>query len=320
MILVYGATGFTGRLVCEALAERGVELAVAGRDRARVEALAADVGAAEARAAELWEFEALVGAFDGAKVVVNCCGPFRDTGEVVMRAALRVGAHYLDTTGEQAFMREMYERYESAVRRAGLCFVNAFAFEVALGDWAASLAGLGLGEETVDEVAVAYAVNDFHPSRGTALSALGQMREPGVVWERDRWDPAEPAAEKRTFGFPPPGPLSALASRAGRFVGPLARSPLSGLLRRRAADAPTPTKGQRGINDFAVTATATRNFDTGHVAISGTDVYGCTAAIVAHGAQQLLSGKPTAGLLAPSQAFDAETSLAALPVTVTASF
>jgi len=358
-VWIYGATGFTGRLVAEALRARGVRFGIAGRDRARLDALAGQLGGdIETRAADLYDAEMVNAALRDAKVVISCAGPFAKFGEPVLRAALHAGAHYLDTTGEQGFMRDIYERYESRARRAGLCFVNACAFEVALGDWAASLAGSALdaANDPVDEVAIAYAINDFQPTRGTQLSALSQMSGSGVVWERDRWDPVEPAAEKRSFGFPlpfgprsaisfpsgevitvprhvstrrvqtyislPPGPMSMLASRAGRFVGPLVRSPLGDVLRRRVDKAPPePTMGQRGVNDFAVTATATRGFDSAHVAVSGTDVYGMTAQVVALGVEQLLAGKQRgAGVLAPAEAFDPAESLAALDVTLRTSF
>ena len=99
----------------------------------------------------------------------------------------------------------------------------------------------------------------------------------------------------------------------------LARS-FAPMLQRRVAEAPEPTKGQRNINDFAVTATATRGFATAHVAVTGTDVYGRTADIVALAAQTLTAGQAPTGLLAPAEAFDPAASLADLPVTVRTSF
>jgi short subunit dehydrogenase-like uncharacterized protein len=358
-VWVYGATGFTGRLVCASLRRRGVAFGIAGRDRAKLDALASELGGdIDTREAPLFDPELLYAALSDAGVIVSCAGPFSKLGEPVLRAALHAGAHYLDTTGEQAFMRDIYQRYEAAARRAGVCFVNACAFEVALGDWAAALAGeaMGAASEPVDEVTVAYALEGFHRSRGTQLSALEQLAAPGVVWERDRWDPMPPAAEKRTFGFPapfgartaisfpsgevitvprhvpahrvqtylslPPGPLGAVASRAGGFFGAVARSPLMGIARRRVAGAPEgPTPGQREVNDFAVAATATRGFESAHVCITGTDVYGTTGEIVALGVARLLDGGPRcAGVCAPAEAFDARESLAQLDVRVTSSF
>ncbi|RMH43734.1 MAG: hypothetical protein D6689_04260 [Deltaproteobacteria bacterium] len=354
-VWVYGATGLTGQLVCEALRDRGVPFVAAGRDRARVDAVAARVGAAGARAAELHDPDAVRAALAGARVVVNCAGPFLRFGEAVLRGALAVGAHYLDTTGEQAFMREIYERYESAARRANRCVINGMAFEIALGDWAAALAAAGLGDgPAVDEIAVAYAVSGFHPSAGTRLSALAQLAADAVVWERDRWDPA-PAVDRRTFAFPPPfgertavgfpsgevitvprhisvrrvrtylalppGPVGAVVARVGGRVAALARSPAAAWARRIAERAPPPTSGQRRANAFAVTATARRGFDSAQVTVSGSDVYGITARIAAFAADHLAAGRSRAtGVVAPAQAFDALASLRALPVALTASY
>ncbi|MBT8495426.1 MAG: saccharopine dehydrogenase NADP-binding domain-containing protein, partial [Deltaproteobacteria bacterium] len=137
-VIVYGATGFTGRLVTSALTRRGLQVGIAGRDRRRLESLASELGdVSETRTAHIHTPGQLHGAFEDAKVVINCAGPFGRLGEPVVKAAIDTGSHYLDSTGEQAFIKSIYERYESAARKAEVCVVNSFAFEVALGDWAA---------------------------------------------------------------------------------------------------------------------------------------------------------------------------------------
>jgi short subunit dehydrogenase-like uncharacterized protein len=358
-VWIYGATGFTGELVARALKAQKIPFGMAGRNEDKLEALADELGGeVPTRRAELHQTEELNEVLGDAKVIVNCAGPFGKFGEPVVRAALRAGAHYLDTTGEQGFMRDTYEHYESAARKKNLCLVNACAFEVALGDWAAALAATALraDREPLDELVVAYAINDYHPTRGTRLSALDAAAAPGYVWTNDRWDPIEAATESRTVGFPapfgtrqavsfpsgevisvprhvrtrrvqaffalPPGLASVLVPRVGRFAGFAARSRLGALLRKRATGAPpAPTPGQRGINDFAVSVTAQRGFDTAHVCVSGTDIYGTTADIIALAVNTLLTDGPRAtGVCTPAEAFDARASLDALSVSVTASF
>src|SRR5262249_45101180 len=103
-ILVYGATGFTGRLVVDEARRRGVEPVLAGRSRRALDELADAVGGAEVRAADVAQPAALAGLFDGIAAVINCAGPFARLGEPVLRAAITAGAHYLDTTGEQLWM------------------------------------------------------------------------------------------------------------------------------------------------------------------------------------------------------------------------
>lgn len=115
-VVVFGAGGFTGRLVCEHLARdyganRGVRWAMAGRDRSKLEAvrakLADEVGDAAVKAVPL----IVADAFDGAAladmarqaaVVVNVAGPYAKYGDGVVKAALEGGAHYCDITGAHA--------------------------------------------------------------------------------------------------------------------------------------------------------------------------------------------------------------------------
>lgn len=249
MIVVYGATGTTGTLIAQELLARGMRVRIAGRDRGRLDALARQLGGhVEVRAASVHEPHELADAFAGARAVVSCAGPFLLVGEPVLRAALDAGAHYLDTTGEQAFMREMVERHDSHTRKAGLAAVPGFAFEVALGDWASSEAarraralaeeahggiprdsvprpaggdrsGGAAPDEPVDEVAIGYAVRGFSPTAGTLESAIASMAQPCSVWREDRWERAAPGSRARRFRFAEPfGDLEAVLFPSGEAV------------------------------------------------------------------------------------------------------
>jgi len=178
-ILVYGASGFTGRLVAAELRRLGLPVRLSGRDRARLQAVAKEIGGAEVAAAPVHDAGALAAAARGATVVVSCAGPFLRVGEPVVRAAIDAGAHYLDTTGEQAFLRDVLERFDSAARRAGVAVVPSCGFEIALGDYLAARAAArvpgrpasGGDPDPLDELVVAYAVEHFRPTPGTRASA-----------------------------------------------------------------------------------------------------------------------------------------------------
>ena len=211
-IAIYGATGFTGTLVARALLAEGASVILAGRDQPRVDALAAtlrgELGAGDAgiqaRSASLADPASIRAALAGAAVVVDCAGPFARLGEPVVDAAIAAGICYLDTAGEQSFLRDMYQRKDAPARHAGIAVVNGMAFEIALGDWAAALAATALAGDDdgeLDEVVVAYGLHRMRPTRGTRLSALEALGEPGVMWHSGRWDPVRPAAERRTFNF-----------------------------------------------------------------------------------------------------------------------
>jgi len=216
-VAIYGASGTTGALIAHELADRGADLLLAGRDEGKLAALAAELdGAATVAVAAADDVLGLLAAFRGARVVVACAGPFGRIGEPVLEAAIAAGAHYLDITGEQAFIRDMYERHEADARRADVAVISGMAFEIALGDLAAGWAAAHLaGEPTggalvrvdevepvgasapLDEVAVSYLLDHFAPTPGTQRSALAAISEPGVVWRVDRWDPVAPGTERR---------------------------------------------------------------------------------------------------------------------------
>lgn len=216
MIAVYGATGTTGAMVVRELLDRGADVVVAGRDRGKLEALAASLdGTPVVAVAAVDDARALAAAFGGARVVVSCAGPFTAIGEPVLEAAIAAGAHYLDSSGEQGFLRAMYERHEAEARRAGVAAIPGMGLEVAIGDlaagWAAArITGASPGDDLLraeqtclaeddplDEVAVAYLLEHFVPTAGTQRSAIAQLGAPGVVWRVDRWDAVAPGAERR---------------------------------------------------------------------------------------------------------------------------
>jgi hypothetical protein len=108
-VVVYGATGYTGRLVCEYLRELNVPFVAAGRSKSRLDdVMRQNVPGIETIDHDVIEVEhtveALTELFSGAKVVCNTVGPFASYGDEVVEACLNAGTHYLDTTGEQDWL------------------------------------------------------------------------------------------------------------------------------------------------------------------------------------------------------------------------
>src|SRR6266540_488572 len=125
-IAVYGATGYTGRLVAGELRRRGAEVVLAGRSRAKLEILAEDLGGQIAiRDASLDDPSALTELLGPCAAVIACAGPFRLHGEPVLAAAVEARTHYLDTTGEQPFMRKVFDDYGPSAGQAGVALVTA---------------------------------------------------------------------------------------------------------------------------------------------------------------------------------------------------
>jgi short subunit dehydrogenase-like uncharacterized protein len=221
-VVVYGATGLVGGRVCTELDAAGCAFAIAGRRQHALDALGELFPAAERRVASLDDPASLAHAFADVRVVVNCAGPIRETGEPVLVAALEAGAHYVDLGGDQLFLHEMYERHESTARHAGRACVQGCAVNGALGDWAAAWAAQHvcdaietgdpvraepaprLGEDQpLDELAVSYLFDELVLSPASQRAVFANLQARGLVWRRDRWEHVLPAAERRRVNAGP---------------------------------------------------------------------------------------------------------------------
>ena len=139
-IVVFGATGYTGRLVSEALVGRDARPVLAGRSRDRLTELAADLGGLEVAVADVSEPASLRALVEPGDVLVTTVGPFLRWGDVAARAAIDGGAHYLDSTGEPPFIRRVFEEYGPAAERASIGMVTAFGYDYVPGNLAGGLA------------------------------------------------------------------------------------------------------------------------------------------------------------------------------------
>jgi len=211
-VVVFGASGVTGRRVAAYLAERAEEVgarwAVAGRDPAKLERTLGEIGvvAAETIVADVGDPASLAAMASRTKVVLNLVGPYTLYGEPVIKACVANGAHYLDLTGEIPFVRRMIDAFHDRASAAGVKIVQVSGFEALPPDLAVLLAaetacerwGEELSEADVD-VATHQPAGRLGPadliSGGTLQSlaeALGDEDATGIV------DPAalivEPAA------------------------------------------------------------------------------------------------------------------------------
>jgi short subunit dehydrogenase-like uncharacterized protein len=342
-IAVYGATGYTGRLVCAELASAGAKMAISGRNRGKLDALASQLeGEVTVAQATLDDPAALRALLSDCSVVIDCAGPFVRYGEPVLAAAVESRTHYLDTTGEQPYMKMAFERYGPAAAEAEVALIPAMGFDYVPGDMIASLTAAGLDE--LDEVSLHYCWRDFTPSQGTARTTLEIVSDPGVEWRDGDWRKAGGGVGRGTFDFPAPigrqrmirypageqitvpghiptrrvsttinaGAFSSdlLARVFSAIMPPLGLAMRSGALRRAAGalisrlpDGPSPEQRER--MRCMIVCEARHGEVERRGVISGKDVYGLTAAAICKGAMIAAGrGFDARGGLAPSQAFD----------------
>jgi short subunit dehydrogenase-like uncharacterized protein len=342
-VAVYGATGYTGRLVAEELKRRDADFVLAGRSAEKLGALAAHLGPGVGTAAvPLDDAAALRGLLDPCAAVIACAGPFTLHGEPVLAAAVDTGTHYLDTTGEQQFIRMVFDRYGDRAAAAGAALIPAMGFDYVPGDMIAALTAEGMGP--LNELVLAYSVRGFGPSRGTMHSTLRILGGDDVEYRDGTWRPTPRSVDQGTWEFPAPvgeqrmvrypsgeqitvprhvdtrrvsTSLSAATVMPSSRLAPAAPAlmPLMQLTMRtplrRAGDAliarmpEGPSDEARRASRFMISCEARAGSTRRRGTVTGGDAYGLTAATTVHGALlAAASGYEGRGALAPSQAFD----------------
>ncbi|WP_070155242.1 saccharopine dehydrogenase family protein [Sphingobium phenoxybenzoativorans] len=168
IFMIYGAAGYTASMVVEHAAAAGLDLVLAGRekDRTKLEALANRLGAA-VKLFSLDENDVVQASLAGISVLLNAAGPFANTAEPLMSAAIRAGVHYLDFSAELDTYREALA-LDTPARAAGVMLLPGSGGSVAmLGSLAAHAAARVSGARKI-RIALDVAGT---MSRGSAISA-----------------------------------------------------------------------------------------------------------------------------------------------------
>lgn len=181
-VVVYGASGYTGKLIAESLHERGIPFVAAGRNPEKIAqaleivAQRAGAGRIDARIVGVTHDEAaLTDLFRSARVVVNVTGPFMQMGETVVRAALAAGCHYLDTTGEQDFMLAMRTAYGAAFEAKQRLLAPACSYMWTIGGLAAEVV---LENRAIDSLELVYVSAQGAPSVASSQSFMRMLAAP----------------------------------------------------------------------------------------------------------------------------------------------
>ncbi len=135
--MVYGANGYTGRLIARRAVELGMKPILAGRNSEAVAALGGELGL-ETRSFSLAQPAHIAEHLRGISAVLHCAGPFSQTARQMMDACIAAGADYLDITGEIDVIEWAAARGERAAQ-AGVALVPAVGFDVVPSDCLAAM-------------------------------------------------------------------------------------------------------------------------------------------------------------------------------------
>ena len=204
-IVLFGATGYTGRLTAAALAAGGAPFLLAGRNGAALAELAAELEVDAATATADVSQPETVGALLGkGDVMLSTVGPFSKWGNPAIEAAIAAGASYLDSTGEPPFIRRVFEHFGPAAAAAGVPLLTAMGYDWVPGSLAAALAVEEAGD-AVRRVDIGYFMSGTGTSvkqtmsGGTAASMLAIMLEPGFAYRSGRIVSEAAAKSVRSF-------------------------------------------------------------------------------------------------------------------------
>ena len=186
-ILIYGATGYTGKLIAKTAAELRVRPILAGRDLNKVKAVAKPLGL-DARAFDLRDPHRIDAAIKDVAVVLNVAGLFSATSRPMADACLRNRVHYLDITGEIDVFEALAARGAEAKAR-GVMLLPGVGFDVAPSDCLAAHVKRRLPDANDLKLYLSFGPNI---SRGTAktmieaIAAGTRLRRNGRIVSRDR--------------------------------------------------------------------------------------------------------------------------------------
>src|SRR5690606_985677 len=208
-IVIFGATGFTGGLTAEYLAEhapRELTWAVAGRSEAKLRDVQQRLSSRACPpdsivVADISDEASIRAMARSTRVLTTTVGPFDELGEPIVRACVEEGTDYLDITGEPQFVDRTIERYDAEARERGVKIVSCSGFDSIPHDLGVLF--------TVEQLprGVPLKIEGFVRSRGTfsggtwhsAIRAFGQARE----YARSRKKAPRQDGERRVRGVRP---------------------------------------------------------------------------------------------------------------------
>ncbi|MFN0248589.1 MAG: saccharopine dehydrogenase family protein [Kofleriaceae bacterium] len=178
-LVLFGATGFTGKLVAEYLAASGenVRWAIAGRSADKLKALGLDVPLVVADALDAL---AIDGVAKRTKVICTTVGPYAKYGNEVVAACAENGTHYADLSGEPQWMRRMIDAHHARAKTTGARIVHTCGFDSIpsdLGTWAVQREFRARFGKPASRVTALFGESSGTVSGGTVASGMETARE-----------------------------------------------------------------------------------------------------------------------------------------------
>ncbi len=197
-ILIYGANGYTGKLITQEAIEREVDLDIAGRNEKAIQSLATETGFPY-HIVELNDTENLERLLKDFHTVIHCAGPFSETAIPMVEACIKSKTNYLDITGEIWVFEDVMKYHEQAIK-AGIALIPGVGFDVVPTDCLAGYLKEKLPSGTSLELA--FVGSKTGMSRGTAVTMAKNIAKGGFIRENGEIKNVPLAYEVKELEFP----------------------------------------------------------------------------------------------------------------------
>lgn len=333
-ILVYGSYGYTGDLIARYAKGKKIDVTLAGRDRVKLQAQAAELDL-PTKVFAIDDVDAAARAIQGFNAVIHCAGPFAHTAREIADACIKAGAHYLDITGEVQVFEAMAKR-DGQAKSAGVMLMPGVGFDVVPSDCLA--AHLKRRLPTATHLVLAFHALGGGLSRGTALTMAENAHKGGLIRKEGRLTPVPAAWKTRRIDFGdgrpvltvtipwgdvstayhstgipnievyawyPPAMIRGmvLTRRLGFLIG---WSPIQSLVRGRIMKGkagPTSDEREKGVSRLWGEALDQGAGKTVSARLVGPETYKWTYLTAVHIVERILAGDAPPGFQTPSKAF-----------------
>lgn len=216
-LVVFGASGFTGRLVAEYIGQsaEAPRWAIAGRNQAKLEALGLGV---PILVADALDPVAVAKVAERTRVVCTTAGPYAKYGSELVKACAEAGTHYCDLAGEVQWMRRMIDAHHERASSTGARIVHTCGFDSIpsdLGTWALQQEMIAAYGKPATKVTALFGESSGGPSGGTIASGVETAREAGenrdvrkilgnpYALDPDPYAERPPAPDEMSIGWEP---------------------------------------------------------------------------------------------------------------------
>jgi short subunit dehydrogenase-like uncharacterized protein len=321
-VAIYGAAGHTAKMVAAELRARGMRPVLGGRNRAKLEAAALELGAAEVRIAEIDRPDELRAFLEGCSAVVNCAGPFRATAMPIASLAVEQGIHYFDFTTDASIVNSLHDELGKSATANKLVIAPAIGFYGTLAELMVRASAPDVA--AADDVVIAYSVKGWKPTVGS-LQAMAELGGRRGVHANGRFEIRTGEPRFQTFSFPEPVgeapvmldyPAPEVVTIPRFITTPSVRVMMTVATVKDLRSAPPPesvSDEDRAGTDYIIVTEVTAGNRTHRATLRGGDIYRITAPVIAECVEGALARRARSyGVVSAAEAFDAQDMLRAV--------